>query len=364
MKKHSLRTDGRAVEALLILFKQLTAHARWVFVALLAFYAASGIRTIQPQEQALVLRFGQLQPRVHGPGLLIGLSAPFDQVLRFETGKDHSLALDRWMPGGAKIDDPDQFKMPSEAELERQLKLPGNGGGAGASPVRSPGGTLDPVRSGYTISADTNLVQGRFTLRYRIEEPFRFASAGDRIDDLLGRLTYRALTRQIAGRKIDALLTSDRQELAANAVADLQADASQLGLGVRISGLEIAELSPPSQVLAAFEDVVNARQFAKTLFENSRQYRGETIARSEGEAASILHRAEGFAATLKAEAEGEAASFTALLETHRRSPDLVSRRLLRETLDTVMGQIHSRTFLPADRVQPALMLEPSPEFGR
>lgn len=364
MKTYSLRTDGRAVEALLILLKHLTAHARWVFVALLALYAISGIRTIQPQEQALVLRFGQLQPQVHGPGLLIGLPDPFDKVLRFETGKDIGLSLDRWAITGAKIDDPDKFVMPSEAELQRQMKLPGNGGGVDTSHVRNPQETLDPVTTGYTLSADTNLVQGRFLLRYRIEEPFRFASAGDQIEELLGCMAYRELTRQLAVRKIDAALTSDRRDLASGAAANLQQEATRLGLGVRISGLDIRELSPPSQVLAAFEDVVNARQYAKTMYENSRQYHGETVAKSQGEAASIVLRAGGFASGLKAEAAGEASSFLAMVETHRRAPELVSRRLLRETLDTVMGQIHSRTLLPVDQAQPSLLLEPSPEYGR
>lgn len=62
-----LRQDGHLVEALLLFLKQLTAHARWVFAVLLLLYAISGIRTIQPQETALVRRLGRLQPDLHGP---------------------------------------------------------------------------------------------------------------------------------------------------------------------------------------------------------------------------------------------------------------------------------------------------------
>ncbi len=87
----SIRTEGRALQAVLVLLKHLTAHARWVFAILLVLYAVSGIRSIAPQEQALVLRFGKLQPKVHRPGLLIGLPEPFDKVLRFDTQKDFSI---------------------------------------------------------------------------------------------------------------------------------------------------------------------------------------------------------------------------------------------------------------------------------
>jgi hypothetical protein len=108
----------------------------------------------------------------------------------------------------------------------------------------------------------------------------------------------------------------------------------------------------------------NARQFAKTLFENSRQYHDETLEKHRGEAASIVFRAEGHASSLLGTAGGETAAFTQMLAQHRRSPGLVSQRILRETLDTVFSGVHSRTLLPAEEARPTLMLEPAPEFSR
>ena len=362
-RRHSLRTDGRAVEALLLLFKQLTAHARWVFAALLALYAFSGIRMIQSHEQALLVRFGRIQPQVHGPGLLVGMPEPFDKVLRFETGKEVGLDLDRWKTTGAKIGDPNKAIEPSNEQLVAGLKE--NRGGAALTKFPEIAGkTLDPVVHGYSLSADLNVVQGCFQLRYRIEDPFHYIAAGDKIEELLSRLTYRALSRQMASRKIDASLTSERREVAEGAARDVQEDATTLDLGIRVSGIDIRELTPPSQVIAAFEDVTNAKQFAKTLFENSRQYESEQTAKAEGEAASILHRAEAHASGLVAVAEGEASSFGDLLARYRLQGDLVSRRLLRETLDTVMDHAQSRTLLPVDRAQPSLLLEPSPQMSR
>src|SRR5690606_34357845 len=141
---------------------------------------------------------------------------------------------------------------------------------------------------GYTLTADFNIIQGRFVLRYRIDDPFRFATAGDDIDALLSRLAYRALSSQIGTRNIDASLTADRLELAAAAAKSIRALAGELNLGVDITAIDIISLAPPSQVVAAFEDVSNARQFAKTMFENSRQYHGEMIEKHRGEAAAII----------------------------------------------------------------------------
>jgi len=53
------------------------------------------------------------------------------------------------------------------------------------------------------------------------------------------------------------------------------------------------------------------------------------------------------------------AAFTQMLAQPRRSPGLVSQRILRETLDTVLGGVQPRTLLPADEARPSFMLEPS-----
>ncbi|MCW0218867.1 MAG: SPFH domain-containing protein [Prosthecobacter sp.] len=357
----SLRDEGHLVEALLLFLKQLTAHARWVFAALLLLYGLSGIHTIQPQQSALVRRLGTLQPDLHGPGLLLGLPRPFDEVLLFETGKDSSLMLDAWALIGSKIGDPDKPLQLSDEELTKQLISRETEQTAYPEYANT---TLNPLEHGYTLTKDTNVIQGRFTLRYRIEDPFHYTIAGDQIENLLARLSYRALSSQLATRRIDASLTDDRRDVASESAKQVQAEASRLNLGVQISGMDIRELSPPAQVLAAFEEVTNARQYSKTMFENARQYDAETRAKFEGEAASILFRTEGYATNLTETARGEASAFTSLLKNYRTNPQLVSQRILRETLDSVMGQVSSRTLLPIKQARPSIILEPSPEFAR
>lgn len=364
MKPRSIRQQGRAVEALLILLKHLTAHARWLFAALLLFYALSGIRTVGSNEQALLLRFGKTQPRIHGPGLLIGMPDPFDRLVRFETGREFSIPLNGWATGGAKIEDPDKPVQLTEEELNLANSRDSDGNLIEIEKPKPTGTTLDPVIDGYTLTADFNIIQGRFVLRYRINDPFLFSTAGDDIETLLSRLAYRALSSQIGTRNIDTSLTADRLELAAIAAESTRALASDLNLGVSIIAIDIIELSPPSQVVAAFEDVSNARQFAKTIYENSRQYHDETLEKHRGEAAAIIYRAEGHASNLVGTAAGEAAAFNQMLTEHRRSPGLVVQRLLSETLGTVLGGVQSRTLLPANEARPTLMLEPAPEFSR
>ena len=360
-RKWIVRQRGRGTEALLRLLKQLTSQLRWVFAALLALYSISGIHTVRPNEQALVIRFGRLQPDLHGPGLLVGLPAPFERILSFETGREATRVLDQWAISGAKLAGPERPPAVTPDAALEALGIPGPGGGEPGNPLPGmSGGSLDPVLHGYTLSRDFNLVQGRFMLRYRISDPFRFTLCGNEAEPILDRLTYHALAGQIGARRIDASLTSDRQAIAMQAALEVQQDADRLELGVSISGLDILELSPPSQVLAAFEEVVTARQSAKTLLETSRQYEAESLARIRGEASSLLLKTQSEAAGRISQAQGEASSFLAMMAQYRLNPELVSRRLLRETVDTVMTRVQSRSFIPHEGPQPSLIVEPLP----
>ena len=363
-KRKGIRHEGRGVEALLILLKHVTAHARWVFALLLVVWGLSGIRTVGPNERALVLRMGRVLPEVREPGLFVGMPEPFDRLVRFETGKEFSVELNAWRPTGDKISDPDVQVELSDEELNAAIRESRNGGAAEAVYERPEGMTLDPVVDGYSLTSDFNVIQGGFVLRYRIDDPFRFATTGDDVEKLLGELAYRALALQVAERPIDRSLTEDRRDLAAVATKEVAEMVEGLGIGVKVSGIDVVALGPPSQVMAAFEDLSNARQFAKTMFENARQYRDETLEKSRGEGESIVYRAEGYAAGLVGEAKGEAAAFLSMLAQYQRSPELVSRRLLGETLDTVYGTAYSRSLVPVDGAAPSLMIKPAPEFSR
>lgn len=357
----NLRDQGRLVEALLILLKRLTPIAKWSLVLLLAIYGFSGIRTIQPNENALVLRLGKLQPGLHGPGLLWTFPEPFEQALIFATDKELNLPLDDWMAQGEKRLSFESQREPTAAEKE-DLNIEGATGQK--ITVKHYGDFLDPINDGYTITGDNNIVQGRFVLRYRIVDPFHYFSAGDSVGPVLTRLSYRALTHQFAIRTIDELLTTDRNQVTSLAVDSIQSEASRLQLGVSITGLDLLTLAPPTQVIASFEDVINARQHAKTLTQNAHGYRNQIHAQTEGEARAIRLRSDAVANVILTTAEGECAAFTAFHQEYRKSPVITTERIYWDSVDSVMRQVNSRALLPADQARPTIMVEPSPEFLR
>ena len=71
---------------------------KWIMFLLLIFFLASGFKTVGPDEQALVLRFGKIrgiaEERVLKPGLHWILPYPIDEIIRIPVKKRISIPID------------------------------------------------------------------------------------------------------------------------------------------------------------------------------------------------------------------------------------------------------------------------------
>jgi len=354
--------DGLVMEALLRTLRGLTPLARSLCVILLVLYLFSGLRFVGPQESALVLRLGKLQPQVHGPGLLLAWPAPLDEVILLVTGAEQTLELDNWTALGPRLE---QGRHSREATAEEKAAgLYQRGNQSLPVEVAPVGDSLDPVTDGYTLTGDWNVVQGLFTLRYRITDPVAYHRATHNTPALIELLTTRALATELARLPIDRALTDGRDALAQAVCSRLAASAEKLALGITATAFELRELRPPTQVVAAFEEVTSARLQALTMKENAREYRERQTAAARGTTATVGRRSDGWASETIAAAQGEASAFLLLLAEYRKTPALITSRLYAETLGQVMFQAHSATILPPGDAPPTLILEPTSDATR
>ena len=355
------RHDGLIMEALLHTLRLLTPVAQGVCALLLLIYLFSGIRFVAPQQTALVERLGRLLPDPHGPGLLLTWPAPLDRVILVETGTEHTLTLDRWAARGPRIEKNFETKEITAAEVNAFMNQEG-----GHMPlpeeIAIAGNSLDPVTDGYSLTGDWNIVQGRFVLRYRVADAAAFHLAGPAALPALEAAAYQAVTAVLSRVPIDRVLTDDREKISL-AIADRIRPTAR-ALGVEPTAFELREIAPPRQVVAAFEDVVNARLFARTLLENAEEYRSQQLTLTGGTATTIRRRAEAWGAQLVAAATGESAAFERIRAEYARAPELITTRLYTETLATVMKAATSATLLPSGATPPAIILEPGPDNTR
>lgn len=325
---------------------------RWLLGVLVAIYLCSGITRVAPNEDALVYRLGRLQRELHPPGLCFALPPPIDRVVKIPTRTQHEIFLNAWAPdeaaASAAAPTPAASAAPQMPPALLAVLPAANLGLAASAPPAGKG--LHPVFDGYSLTGDANIVQARLTVRYRIADPFAYASAAQPSAHapLLDAVLFDAATRTLATTRIDDALGAGL-ELFRTRVRELaQQRIDALKLGVELVAFEVNAITPPLATATAFADVTSAQVEARTTLEQARTYRAQTMPRAESDAFRTRQQATADARELTTRARGEATSFLALLAEHRASPALVESRLRAETLELVLPRVRTKAIVPGE----------------
>jgi membrane protease subunit HflK len=209
--------------------------------AVLAVWSVSGIRQVQPGEQAVVLRGGAAVRSRIRPGLVLALPAPLERVLVLPAAERQLAATVAWRP-------------------------------VAALPADQPG--LHPRRDGsYLVVGDGAVLHATAQVQWSVTEPRLHALAVAAPAAALERVVRAAVAATCAGMRLDELLYGglDRAQQAARGAAQLRCD--RQGLGVTIHRIELA-LALPGRAEQAFAQAQSAGAEASTQVAQ-----GETSAR-------------------------------------------------------------------------------------
>ena len=107
-------------------------------------------------------------------------------------------------------------------------------------------------------------------------------------------------------------------------------------MGVKINDVRIQNISVPSEVSAAYEDVNNAKNEKTKRLDEAEQYENEILPDARSTAYETIKQAEAYKAELIAEANADTAVFNAVLAEYQLAPDVTRTRLLIETLENIL----------------------------
>jgi regulator of protease activity HflC (stomatin/prohibitin superfamily) len=243
MSATTTESDGPVAQSLRIGFAVLQA----AMVVLAMYWAASNIRQVPPDNQAVVLRFGQVM-RVQPAGLVLAWPRPFEQVdLLPAAQRQLNLHVVAGQPAGPAIIDP-------------------------ASKSR---GELPPPSAGIFLTGDGGVVLMDATLSYRITDGAAYFLAAAHVEPALRRLFLAAAVAVAAGRPTDDFLVvrsvsatqqTQRESLRAALVDAVnhrldRLNAAKAGLGIEVTRADVTTFLPPAAKLA-FDAVLEASQMA------------------------------------------------------------------------------------------------------
>ncbi|TIT92315.1 MAG: FtsH protease activity modulator HflK, partial [Mesorhizobium sp.] len=294
-----------------------------IALALVVLWAFKAIYTVQPDEVAVELRFGQPKAELSQPGLHF-----------------------HWWP----------IETVETAKISEQLVSIGGGASSG---------------SGLMLSGDQNIVNVQFSVAYQVSDPRAYLFDVSDPDGMLTQVAESAMREVVGRRPAQDIFRDDRQGIATSVREIVQNTLDGYKTGLQVNAISIEDAAPPREVADAFDEVQRAEQDEDKFVEQANQYSNQKLGQARGEAAQVREDAAAYKNRVVQEAEGEAQRFISVYNEYAKAPDVTRKRLYLETMERILKDsnkvvVEQRNgqgvlpYLPLPALQPKAQPAPAP----
>lgn len=265
--------------------------------ALVFVYLMTGIYQVDPSQVALVKTFGKYS-YTSGPGIHFHAPYPFQThvIIDVQTIRKQEIGFRTIRPG--------QYTTKKEEAL--------------------------------ILTGDGNIVSVEAVVQFRVNDPVKLVFRVEKPEELVKFTTESALRERIAKRTVDEILTAERDRVAYEVQQMVQQLLDEYDVGITVLNVLLQEVVPPQPVIAAFDDVNNAKQDKERYINEALRYANNLIPSVEGEARKIILEAEAYAQQKILQAIGETQRFLSILKEYKSAPKITETRLRIETLEEVL----------------------------
>ena len=253
---------------------------------------------VNADELGVVLHFGEFQ-RQEGPGLHWRLPPPIDEVRVLKVTDQRIMDIG----------------------------------------TRTTGGSSNRGDSTMMLTGDENIVDLKFAVFWRINlkqvDKYLFNIASQ---EATVREVGESVMREVVGQTpLLQLLTEARTDVQKLVQKRMQEILDGYGAGIKVDQIQLKEVDPPQEVIAAFREVQAAAQDRETKVKEAQKYADQVIPVAKGDADRIKANAQGFRDQTIAEATGQAARFIKVYDEYKKAPEVTRQRLYLETMERVLG---------------------------
>jgi len=290
-----------------------------VIVIVLCFTAYTSVFTVDPEEKAVVLKFGK-EDRIVGQGLHFKLPFFMEQ----------------------------EYKVP----VQRQLKLEfgfrttGNETRQQYAQTQYSGGNY--AAESLMLTGDLNVASIEWVTQYKIADPVKYLFKVRNVDQTFRDMNEAVMREIIGDRTINEVLTIGRGEIQNLAMEKLSALCKEYTLGIVVSQVILQDVSPPEPVKPAFNEVNQAEQEKETTIQNALAEYNREIPKAEGTALKTVEAAEGYAVKRVNEAIGSVSRFTQVFEEYQKAPNITRQRIYLETMAEIYQAVDRKIIIDED----------------
>ena len=190
---------------------------------------------------------------------------------------------------------------------------------------------------GLMLTQDENIVEISLTVQYNIANAKDFVLNIKDPETSLKHATDSALRHVVGSTGLDGVISTGREQVAVSTAEKLQDLLNVYSSGINVVKLNIEEARPPTEVKAAYDDVIKAREDLERLVNEAQAYSNGIIPEARGEAQRLREEAEGYLSQVVSKSQGEAKRFTTLLAEYKKAPEVTRERLYIDAIEQVMS---------------------------
>jgi membrane protease subunit HflK len=276
-------------------------RGRRVIAGLVLAWMLTGVYVVETDQQAVVTRFGAVVDSRVMPGIHVSLPWPIDRVNRLKVQQ-----LQRLIVGG---------------ELPDAVT-----------------GRAQPLQSQF-LTGDQNIISMRVVVQYSVGVPVDYLFRTEDVARSVGAAVETALAERIAGRGVDAVLTTKKQAVQEEVRAEAQRILNGYRAGVLLSTVNMESAVPPPEAAEAFRDVASARADSSRIVSEAQGYANDVIPKARGEAQQLLETARAYKESKINMAQGDAARFNQVAAEYAKASEVNGRRIYLETMEQVLPKI-------------------------
>ncbi|MGY8697785.1 MAG: FtsH protease activity modulator HflK [bacterium] len=273
-----------------------------IIVAIVIWFS-TGIFIVDPEEQAVIKRFGEITDVV-GPGPHYHLPSPIETV------------------------------QIAPVTAVRRLEI-----GFRTIQVGPPAKYRRVIKESLMLTGDENIIDVQFIVQYRISDLENYLYSLTNPDETVKSAAESAMREVVGDTTVTEALTAGKGIIEDTTAQLLQKTMNSYKGGIKIVNVKLQDVHPPDAVKDAFKDVVSAREDKEKMINEAEGYRNNIVPKSRGEAAQIINNAKAYSKEKVLVALGESERFNLIYEEYKNAKEITRDRILLETMAAILPKV-------------------------
>ena len=284
-----------------------------IFGVILLIGVMSSFYTVEPDEEAVVLRFGKYTGVPKPPGLHFKIPFGIDKVIKVQTKR--------------VLQEEFGFRTASNRYSRTSYSQ----------------SNFD-IES-LMLTGDLNVADVEWVVQFQISDPYNFLFKTNSPLINIRDVSESIMRRVVGDRTVTEVLTTGRKEISSEARVLVQEVLDKYEMGVNVVTVKLQDVNPPDTVKPSFNEVNEAKQEQEKAINQAERAYNKIIPEARGKAQQLITEAEGYSLALINKAEGDAQKFTAEYRAFKKSPLITKKRLYLDAMEKVYSSLDDITIV-------------------